>query len=121
MALVDTSVWVRHLREGDAHLEALLEDDEVCCHPFIVGELACGHIKNRQTVLSLLHALPMLPVASHEEVLHSIEANELMGSGLGLVDVHLLASARLSAVELWTLDKSLWRAAGRLGIGYCLP
>lgn len=118
MVLVDTSVWICHLRTGHTHLEDLLGRGEVSSHPFIIGELACGHIHNRKEILSLLKALPMTQEAAHEEVLRLIEDRRLMGCGLGYVDVHLLASALLSASPLWTLDEMLKKAAFKLGIGY---
>ena len=118
MVLVDTSVWVRHLREGDPDLERLLRDGEVMCHPFIIGELACGHLKRRSEVLSLLRLLPMASQAEHEEVLQFIERNDLMGKGLGYIDVHLSASAVLTGVPMWTYDKKLGKANIGLGISY---
>jgi predicted nucleic acid-binding protein len=114
MVLVDTSVWVSHLRETHAGLVDLLNDGEVACHPFIVGELACGNLKNRMTLLALLEALPMAILVEHEEVLAFIESHDLMGKGLGYVDVHLLASATLSDLPLWTFDKRLERVAAML-------
>jgi len=118
MVLVDTSVWVSHLRETHAGLVDLLNDGEVACHPFIVGEIACGNVKNRTTVLSLLEALPVTISVEHEEVLAFIENHDLMGKGLGYIDVHLLASAVLSGLPLWTLDKKLGQAAEGLHCGY---
>ena len=118
MVLVDTSVWVRHLREGDPDLERLLNDGEVMCHPFIVGELACGNLKNRHEVLSLLQLLPLATQAKHEEILQFIEQNHLMGKGLGYIDVHLSASAVLTGVPMWTYDKRLNEANEGLGIRY---
>jgi predicted nucleic acid-binding protein len=114
MVLVDTSVWVSHFRETHAGLVCLLNDGEVGCHPFIVGELACGNLKNRTTILSLLEALPMAIAVEHEEVLTFIESHDLMGKGLGYIDVHLLASAVLTGLPLWTLDKKLERVADLL-------
>jgi predicted nucleic acid-binding protein len=111
MVLVDTSVWVSHLRETHAGLVDLLDDGEVACHPFIIGELACGNVKNRTTILSLLEALPMALMVEDEEVLAFIDNHDLMGKGLGYIDVHLLASAVLSGLPLWTLDKKLEKAA----------
>jgi predicted nucleic acid-binding protein len=111
MVLVDTSVWVSHLCETHAGLMDLLDDGEVACHPFIVGELACGNVKNRTTILSLLEALPMALMVEDEEVLAFIDNHDLMGKGLGYIDVHLLASAVLSGLPLWTLDKKLEKAA----------
>jgi predicted nucleic acid-binding protein len=118
MMLVDTSVWVRHLREGYPHLQDLLNDGHVMCHPYIVGELACGNIKNRREVLSLLQHLPMATVAHHEEVLRFIGSNHLMGKGLGYIDVHLSASALLARVPIWSYDKKLNEANETLGISY---
>jgi len=111
MILVDTSVWVSHFREGNAGLADLLNNGDVACHPFIVGELACGNLKNRTTILSLLESLPTTIVAEHDEVLLFIESNGLMGKGLGYVDVHLIASALLTHVSIWTLDKKLEQVA----------
>jgi predicted nucleic acid-binding protein len=118
MVLVDTSVWVRHLREGDPELERLLNDGKVMCHPFIVGELACGNLQKRHEVLSLLRLLPLATQAEHEEILQFIEKSHLMGKGLGYVDVHLSASAVLTGVPMWTYDKSLDEANEGLGIRY---
>lgn len=96
MTLVDTSVWVNHLRRGDDELRALLEGGEVLCHPCIVGELACGSIANRTEVLDLLQALPQSTIAEHDEVMQFLQAKRLYGRGLGWIDLHLLASASLS-------------------------
>jgi predicted nucleic acid-binding protein len=111
MVLVDTAVWVQHLRQGSAALARLLTDGQVVCHPFVVGELACGHLKNRSEILGLLSSLPCAEVASHEEVLQFIDAHRLMGKGLGYVDIHILASAVLTGVPIWTLDKQLRQTA----------
>ena len=116
MVLVDTSVWVAHLRQGAIGLEALLHDGLVVCHPFIVGELAGGNLQNRSEILSLLQRLPGAIQAGHEEVLQFIEHYGLMGKGLGYIDMHLLASARLTGVPLWTLDKKLNEVAKKLGL-----
>lgn len=118
MVLVDTSVWVHHLREGDSELEHLLNSGQVMCHPYIVGELACGNLKNRREVISLLQLLPSATVAKHEEILQFIELNHLMGKGLGYVDIHLSASAVLTGAPLWTYDKKLNKANEGLGIRY---
>ena len=118
MVLVDTSVWVAHLRHGDTGLETLLDEGHVLCHPFIVGELACGNLKNRSEILSLLRALPMAMFAEHEEVMQFIGNFRLMGTGLGYLDVHLLSSAILTRVPLWTLDRKLNQASLRLGLAY---
>ena len=118
MILVDTSVWVSHFREGNAGLATLLTNGEVVCHPFIIGELACGNLTNRTTILSLLKALPTTVVAEPEEILTFIENNHLMGRGLGYVDIHLLSSALLARVSLWTLDKRLEQIAGLFQLQY---
>ena len=106
------------IRKGNKYLESLLVDGHVACHPFIIGELACGNIKNRNEVIALLQALPTVKTADHEEILSFIESHHLMGTGLGLIDVHLLASALLSKVPLWTADKHLKAASTKLNINY---
>lgn len=116
--LVDTSVWVSHFRETEGDLVTLLEHGEVVCHPFIVGELACGNLRSRASVIPLLEALPMAWQVEHEEALAFLEAHQLMGKGLGYVDVHLLAAARLTGVALWTLDRKLDQAAAELHCRY---
>jgi len=118
VVLIDTSVWVEHLRGGKAGLEVLLNDERVSCHPFIIGELACGNLKNRSEILTLLHALPAAVLAEHEEVLRLIEKYRLMGKGLGYVDAHLIASAMLTGIPLWTLDERLEKVALSLGIAH---
>ena len=105
--LVDTSVWVDHLRRGNATLRSRLEGGEVWCHSFVIGEIACGRLRNRIEILSFLEALPRVKEADHAEVLAFIERNDIAGSGIGWIDAHLLASARLSGVSLWTLDRRL--------------
>ena len=107
MVLVDTSVWISHFRGTHDDLVELLTDGQVACHPFIVGELACGNLKNRTVILSLLEALPMSLQVEHEEALAFIEHHDLMGKGLGYIDVHLIASAVLTGFALWTFDKRL--------------
>ncbi|MCK7467118.1 MAG: PIN domain-containing protein [Desulfosudis oleivorans] len=118
MVLVDTSVWVSHLRDGNAELANLLNDGRVLCHPLIVGELACGNLKDRAVILSFLQLLPMSIEAEHDEVLSFIENNRLMGKGMGYVDVHLIASAVLTGVPIWTLDKKLAQTADSLYKNY---
>jgi predicted nucleic acid-binding protein len=105
--LVDTSVWVDHLRRRNATLVALLEEAQVWTHAFVIGELACGNLAQRDKMLSALTTLPQAPVASHDEVLAFLETHLLMGRGLGWVDIHLLASAKLGRLRFWTLDKRL--------------
>ena len=116
MILVDTSVWIDHLRHGNPKLKGLLLESRVLTHPFILGELACGSLQNRQGVMSLLRALPECICAEHDEVLALLENEQLHGRGIGWIDAHLLASARLSRSGLWTLDRRLARIASALGI-----
>ena len=118
MVLVDTSIWVTHLRQGNRQLENLLMDAEVMCHPFIIGELACGNLTNRNEILSLLKSLPLAPMIEFDEYIFFIERNRLMGIGIGFVDVHLLASAKLTEIPLWTADNRLKSAATKLGLTY---
>ncbi len=116
MTLVDTSVWVEHLRRGSPRLRGLLDEGEVLGHPSVLGEIACGSLANRDEILDLLGALPPAAEASHAEALHALHAHRLHGKGLGWVDVHLLASALLSGAGLWTLDRALAREAHRCGV-----
>ncbi len=116
MILVDTSVWVDHFRKGIPLLGDLLNAGEVTTHPFVIGELACGHLRNRAKILSLLGSLPSISMATHDEAIHAVETNSLQGSGIGWVDVHLLASALLSRTPIWTRDTTLRKAAEKLGI-----
>jgi len=95
-------------------------DGLVLGHPFVVGELACGHLKNRKNVLSLLGTLPQAKIAEHQEVLRFVENRHLAGQGIGWVDMHLLASATLSHSSLWTQDTALWKAAKKLSLA-CDP
>jgi predicted nucleic acid-binding protein len=119
MVLVDTSVWVSHLRNGNYHLEKLLNNGDVMCHPFVIGELACGSMGNRDDILLLLNSLPTSVSAEQGEVLRFINDHRLMGRGLGLIDVHLLISAILSNVFFWTLDKKLRLVSFEFNVGYC--
>ncbi len=114
MILVDTSVWVEHLRRGGIGLDTLLIEGQVVCHPFVIGELACGNLKNRVAILGLLQDLPLVSGVEDYEVLHFIEAQHLIGKGLGYIDIHLLLSALLASVSLWTLDRRLSGIARKL-------
>jgi predicted nucleic acid-binding protein len=114
--LVDTSVWIDHLRRGNRRLVEQLEAGDVLTHPFVIGEIACGHLRNRSEILALLGNLVATPAAEHAEVMAFVDAHELMGQGLGWVDMHLLASAALAATPLWTLDRRLSAAADSLGL-----
>jgi predicted nucleic acid-binding protein len=118
MVIVDTSIWVEHLRIGNTHLEELLLDAEVMCHEFIIGELACGNLKNRNEILSLLQSLPHSPTIDHQEFLYFIDKHRLMGRGAGFVDIHLLASAQITNLPIWTADKRLKKTAEELQLHY---
>jgi predicted nucleic acid-binding protein len=114
--LVDTAVWIDHFRKRGHPLAAQLEAAQVITHPFVIGELACGQIARRAEVLSALAALPHVPVVEHAEVLAFLTAHRLHGRGLGWIDLHLLASARLARVPFWTTDKRLASAAHDLAL-----
>jgi hypothetical protein len=117
MILVDTSVWSDHLRAGDAALATMLNDREVLMHPFVLGEMACGNLRNRTMVLRLLEGLPQSAVATDAEVLFFIDQRELMGRGMGYIDAHLMASVSLSRpAKLWTRDKRLRAVARSLAL-----
>jgi len=116
--LVDTSVWVDHLRRREPALADLLEAGGVVTHPFVIGELSLGRLRQRDIVLGALRQLPRAAVATDRETLDFIDRNALHGRGIGYVDAHLLAAARLSAdTLLWTRDRRLAGAAERLGVG----
>lgn len=117
MILVDTSIWIDHLRRGDPSLVTALELGRVLIHPFVVGELACGTLNRRAEILTLLRELPPAPVATDDEALEFIERRGLMGRGIGYVDVHLLASVALAGdARLWTRDKWLAAVASELAL-----
>jgi predicted nucleic acid-binding protein len=117
--LVDSSVWISHFRSSDNTLVALLEENWVLTHPFVIGELACGNLKNRATILGDLSRIGRAELAQHEEALEL--ADTLRGKGIGWIDVHLIASALLSAAQLWTLDERLRRAASAANIRVFRP
>ncbi len=122
MILVDSSVWVDHLRTGEPTLVELLNSSKVLIHPFVVGELACGNLKNRNVVLSLLRDLPAVPVATDEAVLFFIERHGLMGRGIGYIDAHLLAAAVLAGnMQIWTRDKRLCAVAESIKLASQFP
>jgi hypothetical protein len=118
MMLVDSSVWIDHLRHGEAELVSALNQSQILIHPFVLGELACGNLKSRTSVLALLAALPAATLATDEETMAFIEQHSLMGRGIGYIDAHLCASARLSGALLWTRDKRLRDMALGLGCGH---
>ena len=111
MILVDTSVWVDHLRSRVALLQSVLNQGLVLMHPIVIGELACGHLRNHTGVIGMMRELANASVADHGEVLDYIERRHLMGRGLGYNDVQLLASAVLAGARLWTRDRRLKVAA----------
>lgn len=117
MILVDTSIWIDHLRQRDEHLTNLLDQGQVLAHPFVIGELALGNLQNREAILNALQDLPQAPVATADEVLTFIQQNALYGIGIGYIDAHLLAATRLlPGTTLWTRDRRLLAAASRLGV-----
>ncbi len=107
MILVDTSVWINHLRRSDEDLSALLEAGLVFTHPMVIGELSCGNLKNRAEVLANLKMLPVPAPARDEEVLALLERHQLFGKGMGWIDAHLLASTLITRCGLWTRDQML--------------
>jgi len=115
--LVDTSVWIDHLREKDEHLISLLKQNQMLMHPMIRGELACGCLHNRDQILNLLQNLPQVSEATHDEALYSLEKHKLMGKGIGFIDLHLLASAFLAKnALLWTRDRRLHELGQSLNV-----
>lgn len=121
MILADTSVWVDHFRRGNPTLAQLLEAQEILAHPFVIGELALGHLESRSVILQALQDLPQAIVASYQEVLYFINAR-LFGHGIGYVDAHLLASTKLTeGTAVWTFDRRLHRVAESLQLTARLP
>lgn len=118
MILLDTSVWVDHLRRGDSLAIQVLESGQVAAHAFVTGELACGNLKSRLRVIDLLQGLPQLALATDDEVLYFIERHKLMGRGIGYVDAHLLAAVTIGGAQLWTRDKRLREIATELGVAH---
>ena len=122
MILVDTSIWIDHLHRSDPTLATLLDGSQVGTHPMIIGELALGSLRDRQTILGLLADLPSISQATHHEVLSFVQAHALFGIGLSLIDAHLLAALRLNSSDrLWTRDSRFREAADRLGVSADLP
>jgi predicted nucleic acid-binding protein len=118
MVLVDTSIWIDHFRNSNDQLVELLNDGEVICHPLIIGELACGHIKNRKEILSDLQALPQSSVIEHDEIMLFIDKNQIMGKGLGYIDMAILASSLVTGIPLWTFDQKLSVIAKKFNIHF---
>ena len=122
MILVDTSVWVDHLRTGNVVLSQLLERNRVVMHAMVLGELACGNLRHRQQLLALWQNLDFLQTVSHDEALYFVEENKLMGKGIGYIDVHLIASTALVVgAKLWTRDIRLAGVADELGYACYMP
>ncbi len=116
MILIDSSVWMDHFRKPNRSLMAILDAEEGCIHPFVMGEVACGNLKNRKEIIALLHALPSVRKAEDDEVLFFMERHHLHGRGVGLIDIHLLASCLMDRCALWTADKRLQAVAADLHI-----
>jgi predicted nucleic acid-binding protein len=114
--LVDTSIWLAHFRTNNQRLFDLLEAALVSSHPCIIGEIACGNLARRESVLSSLKALPQTTVATDNEVLHFIEKHQISGKGVGYVDLHLLVSAAISGEKVWTADRRMTEVASLLGL-----
>jgi predicted nucleic acid-binding protein len=112
--LADTSVWVDHLRTASPGFQKLLMEGRILTHPFVIGEIACGNLRQRAVILEALQALPSATVTADDEVLRLVEERRLWGMGIGWIEAHLLASALLTGCGLWTLDRRLRRAAARL-------
>ena len=122
MILVDTSVWVDHLRRDDPKLAGLLDQGLVLTHPFVIGELALGNLAQRHAILGDLTNLPQAKVASDDEVLRFIDRRHLYGGGIGYLDAHLLAATQLTpGARLWTRDKRLLSAATALSLALADP
>ena len=118
MTLVDTSVWANHLRSPEPRLGALLKNRRVILHPFVLGELACGNLPKRAETIAYLEELPVAALASEPDVRHLLESRRFWGSGLGWIDMHLLASALIEESNLWTADRAMAGAAKHLGIAF---
>ena len=122
MILADTSVWIEHLRHGEPRLRAALEAERVLIHPFVIGELACGNLRARGSLLELLRRLPLAPTATDQEAHTLLHRRKLMGRGIGWIDVHLLASTALAApARLWTHDRRLATIAAELKVAVTGP
>ena len=113
--LADSSVWIDHLRRGNAALVRALQAGSIVVHPFVIGELACGSMRRRSEVLAELGRMPRIAAVEHEEVMALVEGHRLAGTGIGWIDAHLMAAAVIARAELWTLDRSLRDAWSRIG------
>lgn len=122
MILADTSIWIDHFRHGDAELRGIIEDDRLLCHPVIIGELALGSLRDRDTVIAFLAAQREALVATHDEVMTMINRHSIFSMGIGYTDAHLLASTLLDRRSaLWTRDRRLAAAAGKAGAMLHIP
>lgn len=117
MILADSSIWIDHLRSNDPTLQALLENEEIVTHPFVIGELSLGHIPRYDEIMKMLSDLPAIARADDGEIRHLIRSRRLYGTGIGYVDAHLLASIMISRSDrLWTRDRRLHRIAEGMGL-----
>ncbi len=112
--LIDTSIWINHLRNRNEILVQLLEDNQVYIHPFIIGEIACGNLKNRKEVINLLKQLPEAVITTHKEAINYLDQHKLSGKGIGWIDIHLLSSCALTSIKLFTVDKRLQKIADNI-------
>ena len=121
MILADSSVWIDHLIVEDPHLVSMLDQQEILIHPMVIGELACGNMRDRADMMRLFRRLPKILAASHDEVLFLIEYHQMMGRGIGFIDAHLLASTAMTpSTRLWTNDRRLMVLSSELGVAYGL-
>jgi len=118
LILVDTSVWIRHFRSTNAALVTLLDENRVAMHDFVIGELACGQLKHREEIVSLIGALPRFETLPHQDVLYLVNSRKLYGTGIGWIDTHLLASTLDVGARIWSFDKSLENVAQKLSIHF---
>ena len=116
MILVDSSVWIDHFRKPSTRLATLLDAEEVCTHPFVIGEVACGNLRNRREIIALMHALACVQKVDDDEMLFFIERHRLNGRGVGLIDLHLLASCLVERCLIWTADRRLRAVAEEMKI-----
>jgi len=121
MILADTSVWIQFFRGGDKELEMLLEEGRVAMHDFVLGELACGNLRDRSRTIAELRLLPRIEAATTDETLALIANHRLHGRGLGWTAAHLLAAALLARCEIYTRDRALAKTARNLGIAHLGP
>ena len=122
MILADSSVWIDHLIVEDPHLVSMLDQQEILIHPMVIGELACGNMRDRADMMRLFRRLPKILAASHDEVLFLIEYHQMMGRGIGFIDAHLLASTAMTpSTRLWTNDRRLMVLSSELGVAYRQP